>query len=139
MSLYLIDTNILSELMRPQPCAPVCDFVAQLDTAYISTITVHELEYGIARLRDAQRQERLREGMAHWMELYADCILDVSTAIAQTAAQMRAQVQRHGRMLHLADALLSATAKEHGLRLATRNIADLHGLGVALFNPWDDA
>jgi predicted nucleic acid-binding protein len=136
-SLYLLDTNILSELGKKTPDVQVINFVSQLDIAYLSIISVHEIEYGLQLLPQGQRRDQLTQSMASLLQNYADFVITVTQQIASEAAKLRAFAQQKGRVLHLADALIAATAIAHGgLTLATRNVKDFAGLSMDTVNPF---
>ncbi len=132
----LLDTNVISELVRGVPDAGVVIFVSQLRSAFIPVIAVHEIVFGIELLPKGQRRAVLETGIANVLKRYSDAILPVERAEAELAARLRAEARRLGRVLHLPDALIAATAKEQGLTLATRNIADFDYLGIAVIDPW---
>ena len=132
----LLDTNVVSELARPKPDPRVEQFCASVAVAYLSVVTLHELEYG-ARLVTAKSQaKKLRLWLNGIREHYARSILPVTVEIAETAARMRAEASRLGKTLHTEDALIAATADVHALQLATRNLRDFAETGVKLINPW---
>ncbi len=132
----LLDTNVISELVKGTPNARVLSFVSQTQSAWIPVITVHELEFGIARLPRGRKRGVLEAKIANALTQYQDRILPVSRREAQEAALMRVQARERGRVLHLPDALIAATAKEHGLTLATRNVRDFDYLDIDVINPW---
>ena len=132
----LLDTNIISELVKETPNAKVLTFVSQAQSAWIPVITVHELEFGIAGLPRGKKRVVLEAKIAHALTQYKDRILSITRREAREAAFMRAQARVQGHVLHLPDALIAATAKEHGLTLATRNISDFDYLGIHVVNPW---
>ena len=132
----LLDTNVISELLKWTPNARVLDFLSRTQAAWLPVITVHELEFGIARLPKGKKRAVLEAKIAHTFSQYRDRIVPASTREATEAAFMRAEARRRGRVLHLPDALIAATAKEHGLTLATRNLRDFEYLGIDVVNPW---
>jgi predicted nucleic acid-binding protein len=132
----LLDTNVISELVRGVPNAGVVIFVAQLRAAWLPVVAIHEIEYGIELLPKGQRRARLEAGIANVLKQYSHAILPVMRAEVQLAARLRAEARLQGRTLHLPDALIAATAKENGLTLATRNTSDFDYLGVAVIDPW---
>ena len=135
--LYLLDTNILSELGKKAPDVQVIDFVSQLDIAYLSIISVHEIEYGLQRLPKGQRRDQLNQTMTSLLQNYAGSVIPVTQHIASEAAKLRASAQQKGRILHLADALIAGTAAANsGLTIATRNVKDFVGLSVDTINPF---
>ena len=132
----LLDTNVISELVKGRPDAKVLTFVSQAKSAWIPAITVHELEFGIARLPKGKKRAVLETKIANALIQYKDRILPITRREALESALMRAEARGRGRVLHLPDALIAATAKEHGLTLATRNICDFDYLGVDVVDPW---
>lgn len=133
---YLLDTNILSELGKPQPDPKVIQFVAQQEQAWLSIITMHELEYGLSLLPEGNRRSQLAETIQLLLNQYAAFVLPVQQEEAKQAARLRAAVKQQGRVLHLADALIAGTALAHDLPIATRNVKDFEGLGIELLNPF---
>lgn len=139
MSGVLLDTNVLSELVTPSPNPAVRQFVASQPDAWISIITLHELDYGIKRLPSGQRQQSLQRSIYALLEHYEDRVLAISLDEASHAARLRAACAANGQTLHLADALIAGTAAAHQLALATRNVRDFSGCGITIINPWDAA
>ena len=136
MPCYLLDTNVISEVTRPKRDPQVLAFLDQATDCMISVVTVHELEFGLQRLPPGQRRRRLTQTIAEFLALYDDRILPVESAEARAAAQLRGKAEAIGRPLHLADSLIAGTALVGSLTVATRNVADLAGLDIALHNPW---
>lgn len=136
MTNYLLDTNIISELGRPEPQKSVVDFVASTPIAWLSTITLHELEYGIALIPEGSRQKAIKQVVSELVSAYGDYIIPVEQQEAQEAALLRATMKQQGKVLHLADSLIAGTAKAHNLIVVTRNIKDFEGLGIQLNNPF---
>jgi predicted nucleic acid-binding protein len=132
----LLDTNVISETTRQVPDPNVLRFLAGLDTAFVSIITVHELQFGICRLPVGQRRTDLATAIDNFLATFDDAVIDVDRVIARRAGQLRADAQARGRVLHLADALIAATALKRKLVLATRNASDFAGLGVIVVAPW---
>ncbi len=136
MSGILLDTNIISEITRPQPCVKVLEFLSNAPELWISVLTLHELEYGIARLPKGRRKDSLGQAISDFVTGYQDYILSVAQEEALQAAQFRYMAEKAGKTVHLADALIAGTAKVNGLTLATRNISDFEPLDIALLNPF---
>ena len=137
MTNYLLDTNIISELGRPDPQKSVVDFVASTPMAWLSTITIHELEYGIALIPEGIRKSAIQQVVAGLVDAYGDYILPIGQQEAQEAALLRAMMKQQGKVLHLADSLIVGTAKVHNLTVVTRHIKDFEGLDIQLKNPFD--
>ena len=137
MVAFLIDTNVVSELTRPVPDLNVVAFLDAQPDIWLSTVVLHELEYGLGILPAGKRRNELSSTIANLVAEYGDRIIPLERAEAQAAAKLRAAAKNSGRVLHLGDALIAGTAKMHALTIATRNIADFDGLGVPVINPWD--
>lgn len=140
MSGFILDTNVLSETARERPNPNVIAFLAGLDSAYISVLSIHELVYGIERLEPGtKRRLALADAIDNLVGTFGDRILIVGEAEARSAAMMRAAAEKSGRTVHVVDSLIAATALVHGLTVASRNAKDFEGLGVSIRNPWEAA
>ena len=137
MSGYLLDTNVVSEVIRSTPHSCVVTFLTEHDDLWLSSIVIHELEYGLQRMAQGQRRASLQDGLLGFIAEYEDRILPLERVGATWAARFRAQAQRSGHMLDLGDALIAGTAKTHDLAVATRNVRDFSGLDVDVVNPWE--
>lgn len=136
--MFLLDTNVLSELRRPDRAHPALARWAGRTAApdlFISAITVFEIELG-ARLV-ARRDTAQGLALRAWIDevvlpAFAGRILPVDTAVAQCAAGLHVPDPRPER-----DALIAATALVHRLRVVTRNVADFEPMAVNVLNPWE--
>ncbi len=129
--IYLCDTNVISELMRPQPHTGVKAWLAKQERIALSVITLEELHYGL-QLKDLRKKRE-------WLDRFvAACchVLPLDSAVAINAGQMRAELALRGQTRTQADLLIAATASYHNCVLATRNTRDFEGTNVALFNPF---
>jgi predicted nucleic acid-binding protein len=133
----LLDTNVISEITRPHPDAQVVRFLEQLDNSWLSIITRHELRFGIALLPLSRRRDQLVEAVNGLLSTYADRVLPILEAEADEAAALRARARTSGRVMHLADALLAATATVHNLAIATRNVTDFADIAIKVIDPWE--
>jgi predicted nucleic acid-binding protein len=133
----LLDTNVISEITRPHPDAQVVRFLEQLDNSWLSIITRHELRFGIALLPLNRRRDQLVEAVNGLLSTYADRVLPILEAEADEAAALRARARTSGRVMHLADALLAATATVHNLAIATRNVTDFADIAIKVIDPWE--
>jgi predicted nucleic acid-binding protein len=139
--MYLLDTNVISELRKVgdgKADAAVVAWVSGVDAGemFISALTLMELEIGILRAerRDPAQGARLRT----WFETqvcpeFEDRTLSIDIAIARRCARLHVPDPKSER-----DALIAATALEHGLTVVTRNTADFAATGAPLINPWQD-
>ena len=137
MSGFLLDTNVVSELVKPAPEPKVIVFLTSQTDLWLSTIVLHELDFGLNLLPRGRRRDRLSSVLSTFLSEYSDQIIPVDRREAEQAAAMRAQARRLGRVLYLADALIAGTAKAHDLSLATHNVMDFNDLGVEVTNPWE--
>ncbi len=136
MKAYLLDTNVISEIMTTEPNQRVIDFLAQIKESYLSAITLHELHYGLQLLPEGQRRNTIANKLQSLLTHYNDYIIPVNQAIALQAAVLRADAKQEGRIVHLADALIASTAKVNNWIVATRNTNDFIDSGVEIFDPW---
>ena len=137
--MILLDTNILSELMRPVPEPAVETWVGAQPAAglFISAITEAELRYGLALLPDGQRRRRLlAQAEAMLAEDFAGRILPFDSAAAAAYAPIAAGRRLAGRPISQADAQIAAIAASRGAAIATRNVVDFDGCGIAVLDPW---
>ena len=127
----LVDTNVLSELMRPAPQPRVVAWARQQDGFSLSVVSLEEILFGLA-LRPNQRLEKWFTGFVG-----AHCeILEVTEGIARRCAVLGAAHRARGRQRTQADMLIAATAAEHAVPLATRNVRDFDGCGISVVNPF---
>ncbi|MCY3553840.1 MAG: type II toxin-antitoxin system VapC family toxin [Gemmatimonadetes bacterium] len=136
MSGYLLDTNVVSELTRAAPDKGVVAFLSENEDFWLSTILIHEIEYGVRLLPQGRRRERLTEMLAAVVRIYEDRILPLDRLGAEWSAELRARARKAGRNLDLGDALVAGTAKAHSLAVVTRNDRHFDDLGVDTVNPW---
>jgi len=138
--MFVLDTNVVSELRRPLKAAPqVLAWAAATPLAhfYLSSITLLELELGILLMerKDAAQGAVLRMWLDRQvMPRFEGRILAVDSAVALRCASLHVPDPRAER-----DALIAATALVHGMTVVTRNVADFVATGVKLLNPWDAA
>ena len=133
---FLLDTNVISELTRKAPALPVVAFLSERRDLWLSTIVLHELEFGLRLLPLGHRRDRLRAVLSGLISGYEERILPLETKGMEWAARFRAQAHRSGRVLDLGDALIAGTAKAHDLKLTTRNVSDFGSLDLDVVNPW---
>ena len=139
--MILLDTNVLSELMKAKPAPEVVAWIDQQPAGqlYISAITVAEILYGIARLPDGKRKTSFAD-LARLMfdEDFAGRILPFDTEAASRYASLVATSEAQGRVADMADAQIAAIAALYDAPVATRNVRHFDHLGVRVINPWID-
>ena len=136
MSGYLIDTNVVSELTKASPDPGVVTFLSEQDDLWLSSVVLHELEFGLLSLPEGRRRDDLQQVLSDFIAEFDDRILPLERIEAEWAARLRAEAHLSGRELHLGDALIAGTARAHGLAVATRSVRDFDGLDVNVANPW---
>lgn len=137
MSGFLVDTNVVSELVAPDPDSNVVAFLNGQPVLWFSSIVVHELRFGLHQLPAGYRRSRLDSVLMAFVDSFADRILPVGRQVAEQAAALRGQARQQGRTVHLADGLIMGTALVHGLDVATRNVGDFADYGIDVVNPWE--
>jgi len=136
----VLDTNVLSELMRSQPAATVFAWVAaqKRDALYTTSVNEAEILYGIATLPEGRRRAALAAAAeAMFTDDFAGRVLPFDEAAAVHYAQIVAARRRDGRPIEAFDAQIAATALVAGADLATRDVGDFAGCGLTLLNPWE--
>jgi toxin FitB len=137
--MILLDTNVLSELMRPAPSAAVENWIGLQPVAsiFISAITEAELRYGVALLPEGRRQVQLLAKIeAMLAEDFAGRILPFDSPAASAYADIAVMRRRSGRPISQADAQIAAIASSRGASLATRNMNDFLDCGIDVVDPW---
>jgi predicted nucleic acid-binding protein len=138
--MYLLDTNVLSELRKVQAGKAdkhVAQWAASVDASalFVSTISLLELELGVLAMerKDTAQGQLLRAWLErHVLPEFKDRVLPIDTAVALRCARLHVPNKRSER-----DALMAATALVHGMTVVTRNSLDFEPTGVGLLNPWE--
>ncbi len=140
MSGFLLDTNCISELVRPKPEPSVLEWMEAADeaTLYLSVLTVGEIRKGVAGLAQGKRRTQLET----WLEVdlqarFSGRIVPIDAAIADRWGLLTAEAKRKGNPLSVIDGLLAATALHHNLTVVSRNSSDFTNTQVPVVNPWE--
>jgi predicted nucleic acid-binding protein len=139
---FLLDTNVVSESVRPRPDRGVLEWLAEADEdlVFISVITLAELRRGVARLPTSRRRSRLDQWLRDELPLrFAGRIFGIDEKIAAEWGDVVAEREAAGRAISTMDAFIAAITRVHGLTLITRNVADFQESVAAIVNPWSDA
>lgn len=137
--MLVLDTNVVSELMRARPEAVVLAWVAgqQLSALNIAAISVTEIGFGLRLLPDGRRRADLDMRFSALVaQGFADRVLPFDRQAAEVCAEIRAQRQRAGRPVSVEDAMIAAIAAVHSATVATRDESGFQGCGVSVVNPW---
>lgn len=139
MNGFLLDTNVISELIKSEPDGNVLRWIDETEETilFLSVLTLGEIRNGIERLNPGKRRGRLESWLTVDLRLrFQGRILTVNEAIAERWGALSATAAKKGRPVQVIDGLLAATALHHDLMLVTRNDTDVSGTGVPTLNPW---
>ena len=136
---YLLDTCVISELVKAKPSKKVASWVTKNEEAnfYLSSLTFGELYKGISKLPDSKRREKL----SLWIEQdlkdrFAGKILNIDLLVAKTWGEIQGASEAAGNPMPAIDGLIAATALTYDLTVVTRNVTDMQQSGASLLNPW---
>jgi toxin FitB len=136
---YLLDTNAVSEWVKPRPDPGVAAWLDEVDEdrTYPSVITLGELRKGVDRLAGGRRRDRLD----HWLtgelpERFGGRLLPVDAVVADEWGRLLAGAENAGSAVSGTDALIAATARAHGLQVVTRNVRHFRAMAVDVVSPW---
>lgn len=134
----IIDTNVVSEVMRGDPTGVIGTWLELRRDAglTIAAITVQEISYGLSRLPTGRRRDDMIRLWDEVRDVFAIQVLALDSGTALLAGELMADRERHGRSLGVPDAQIAATCLVHRTALATRNVRDFAGLGIDIVNPW---
>lgn len=137
---YLLDTCLLSELVKKKPNSGVVSWLEKADESklYLSSLTIGELQRGISKLPDNTRKETLQAWVNNDLaSRFEGRIIGIDTEVAKAWGVMQGTGEQKGVVLPAIDSLIAATAMVHKLTVVTRNIKDLERCHVKVFNPWE--
>lgn len=138
--MIVLDTNVLSETLRPRPADSVKQWMAAQAAAllYTTAISQAELLYGVALLPAGRRKLTLQEmAEAIFGQAFLGRVLPFDSAAAISFAQIAAMRRRSGRPISEADAQIAAIAHSRGATIATRNVGDFENCGIEVISPWE--
>jgi len=139
---YLLDTNVISELISKRPDKEVVEWLDHLDsnTIYLSVITIGEIRKGLEKLPPSKRRDRVKE----WLEgdlliRFQGRILEITTEVMLIWGELTGRLEKEGRPITAIDLLIAAIALQGNYRLVTRNEHDFQYTGVTIINPWKES
>jgi toxin FitB len=132
---FLVDANVFSEGTRPSPAPQVLDWLANNEAELaVNPVILGEIEYGILRLPEGARRDRLLEWFQLGVQKIHVFVFDEATA--STWARLLAQLRNNGRSMPVKDSMIAASALTHNLTVVTRNTHDFTATGLPLLNPF---
>ena len=137
---FLLDTCLISELVKKKPNAAVLKWLDERDehSLFLSALTLGELQKGISRLSTGVRKDDLQAWIEHdLIERFEGRILDLDLETALIWGKLQGEAELKGGKLPVMDSLIAATAIAHGLLVVTRNVKDIERCRARVFNPWD--
>lgn len=140
--MILLDTNVVSELMKVRPAEPVIDWLnAQpSDRLFISAITIGEITYGLRILADGQRRSGLRNRFERFVaRAFDQRVLGYEDRAARIYGELMGERKEQGRPMSIADGQIAAIARRDHLAVATRNVVDFENCGIEVVNPFEGA
>lgn len=138
MSGFLLDTNVISEVVKPKPHPGVTRWIATADESllYLSVVTVGEIRKGISSCPDGARRAQLKAWLNTLVSRFEGRILPIDLAVADRWGQLTGDRKLRGQTLPVIDGILAATALHHDLTFVTRNVKDVQGTSVDTLDPW---
>lgn len=135
--MIVADTNVLSEPLRRHPDAGVLAWLQAHEAELaVTTVTIAELLYGARRLPEGARRVLILTAIEALIDEADERLLAFDEAAARAAAELRVAREISGRPTSTEDLMIAAIAHSRGATVATRNVADFHGFGVSVVNPW---
>ena len=136
--MILLDTNVVSEAMKPEPHPSVRDWLdAQAaETLFLSSVTIAELLFGIGALSAGRRKDKLMERMEGMLDLFAGRILPFDTPAARRYADLAVRARAAGRGYPTPDGYIAAIAAAHGFKVASRDASAFNAAGLTVIDPW---
>ncbi len=138
--MIVLDTNVVSEPLRPAPDEGVVAWLdaQHVETLYLTAVTLAELRYGVAALPGGRRQHTLQHRLENEiLPLFAGRVLAFDEGASREYARLQTTARAVGRPLSVMDALIAATCASYGHALATRNVSDFAGTRLDLIDPWE--
>jgi toxin FitB len=135
---YLLDTCVISELVKPNPDQNVVNWlqVTPTERLFLSVITIGEIRKGLIKLPDSKRKDLFTNWLNSLLEDYQTRIITIDLAVAENWGIIQGKSEIKGMTMPAIDSLIAAIAYTHNLILVTRNVADFESSGLPIENPW---
>ena len=136
---YILDTNVISELVAAQPDENVAHWIDSVDPerVFLSVITIGELKRGIEKLPDSRRKGELDRWLNEDLLVrFQDHLLAIDVDMMLAWGDLTARLEAVGKPMPAIDSLIAASTAQRGFTLVTRNVADFAHTGISVFNPW---
>jgi len=139
--MIVLDTNVVSELMRPEPAPAVLAWIQRSSGygLYTTAVTIAEIRYGIARLPEGRRRQSLHQAADEIFAAFPRQVLLFDLASASAYADIVASREKQGNPISGFDAQIAAICRSQAASLATRNTRDFVNTGISLLDPWQPA
>ena len=135
---FLVDTNVLSESSKPDPDPKIAAWLyAHKERAYVSSVSLGELAYGVERLPPGRKRSALEVWLEATRQSMKGRILPFNSAVALEWGRLVAELENAGHPMPVVDSQIAATARRHGLMLVTGDVEDFRHSGARLLNPFD--
>lgn len=136
--MIVLDTNVVSELMRPEPAPAVLTWMQRSSGhgLYTTAVTIAEIRYGIARLPEGRRRQALHQAADEIFAAFPRQVLPFDLACAGVYAAIVASREKQGNPISGFDAQIAAICRSQAASLATRNTKDFVDAGTSLLDPW---
>ncbi|MBX5138284.1 type II toxin-antitoxin system VapC family toxin [Rhizobium lentis] len=137
--MIVLDTNVLSETMKPTPSLAVRAWLNEqaAETLYLSSVTLAELMFGIGALPDGRRKATLTEMFGGLLALFGDRVLPFDVGAARHYADLAVRARTNGKGFPTPDGYIAAIAASKGFVVATRDISPFEAAGLTVVNPWN--
>lgn len=136
--MILLDTNVVSEAMKPEPSPKVREWLDEqaAESLHITSVTVAELLFGVGVLPDGRRKQLLGQAISGVVELFQGRILPFDTVAARSYADLAVLARRAGKGSPTPDGYIAAIASAHGFAVASRDVSAFEAAGLTVVNPW---
>lgn len=137
---YLLDTCVISEIIKPRPNMKVMDWLKNIpaENLYLSSITIGEIQKGLVKLPESNRKKRLENWFATLLKSYSERIYLFDIVVAKNWGKLQGKAEQKGTPMSTIDSLIAAIAYTHDLVIVTRNEKDFQGNVLKIINPWND-